>query len=74
MFALRDYIDVVDPKLQGMTLAEVLQKCRLHGCGVRVDLAGVRLIDEHVGGKYIIDVTLCNGKVLPNPIIRKISK
>ena len=73
MFALRDYIDVVEPNVQGMTLAEVLNNCKLHKCGIRVDLAGVKLIDAPVNGKYTINVTLCNGKVLPNPVIRKIS-
>ena len=69
MFEVGDFVRVVAPDVQACNLKDLLFNCRAQNCGIRVDLAGVVLIDHKVNGAYKINVTMCNGLVVPHPIL-----
>ena len=68
MFPLRDFINVVAPELQASDIGQLTRNCTAHEYGIRIDLGGVILVDQPRNG-YVINITMCNGLVVPRPII-----
>ena len=68
MFPLRDFIDVVAPEVQSTDIGQLTRNCAAREYGIRIDLGGVILVDQPCNG-YVINITICNGLVVPRPII-----
>ena len=73
MFPLRDYIDVVAPKVQCSNIEQLVHNCSTYGYGIRIDLGGVIIVDKQCKGEYVVNVTMCNGLVIPRPILPRSS-
>ena len=49
-----------------------MDHCSNNGLGIRVDVAGVAIVDApDAEGRYLINLTMCNGHVLPHPILQR---
>ena len=68
MFAFSKYLEVV-LGFQTLNLHELKHVCEITQTGIRIDLGGTVIIDKPFDGTYAINVTLCNGFVIPRPII-----
>ena len=69
MFLFSEYLNVV-AQFCTSNVQELVELCAIHNYGVRIDLGGVAIVDKPVNDQYVINVTMCNGCIIPRPIFQ----
>ena len=66
MFPFGEYLRLVCPQVAHVTsLQELKDACTKDGVGAYVELGTTPIIDT--GGRYVINVSMCNSRVVPRP-------